>query len=233
MHWSINAASLHLLEKHPSVRVSLMATGNYFEDAVERLKASGFDACGVHLTMNSEFQKLPTSPLTRAKSLCDPRGYFLGRTQETRMRAVRADIRNECVAQIEAVQNQGLRVTHLDSHMFFSDASVWGDSDLGEDIARLASQLGVPFRRLDRDNIIFVWESHQDFESRAAFYDECFSKFGGGNTEVILHPALDEASVCSFTQSGPRRVADYRYFLGSQWLELCAQNNVCLTPRGF
>lgn len=233
MHWSINAAALQLLEKHRSVRVSLMATGNYFQDAVERLRANGFGSCGVHLTMNSEFQKLPTSPLTRASSLCDSNGHFHGRIQETRQTAVKADILTECVAQIEAVLDRGLRVTHLDSHMFFSDSSVWGDTSLCEEIGHLASQMGIPFRILGSDNIVFIWEEHRDFDSRVAFYDSCFSDLNPGSNELILHPALDEASIASFTQSGPRRAADYEYFSGARWLQLCSQNNVLLTTRGF
>lgn len=212
MHRSINTASLALLQRSSTFRASLMPPGNFFDEAVAALKSAGIHHCGVHLTMNSEFKKLPTTPLTRDASLCDTDGFFLASVAETRARNPLKAIMRECEAQIEKVLAQGLAITHLDSHMFFSDEEVWGDTSVLEIVQRLANQLEVPFRDLRQRNTVFVWDTHPDAVSRYQFYDQTLRALPERTTEIILHPAMDEPTLSFFTTSGPRRVADYQYF---------------------
>jgi chitin disaccharide deacetylase len=122
---------------------SLMPVGRAFNHAVAWCRRVPSLDVGVHLTLVAE-----TAVLSEASSLSDDdgrlprgigafvRGYLGGSIR-------RADIQAELCAQIERVLDQGLRVTHLDSHQHVH--ALPGIAGL---VLRLAARYGIPFVRV-------------------------------------------------------------------------------------
>lgn len=88
---------------------SLMACGEYFDDAVGMLSEMNISRVGVHLTLTGKF-----APLTET-------GVFAEGYKDIFIRTVtgtlnKEHVRDEFRAQIEKVREAGLDVSHLDSH---------------------------------------------------------------------------------------------------------------------
>ena len=97
---------------------SLLACAPAFGEAVEALRATGVTEAGVHLCLVGG--ETPLSPLSAVPSLA-PGGRFpyswpvvAARVASGRVRL--AEVEREWEAQLAAVRDAGLRVTHLDSH---------------------------------------------------------------------------------------------------------------------
>ncbi|RPJ72470.1 MAG: ChbG/HpnK family deacetylase, partial [Desulfobacteraceae bacterium] len=121
---------------------SLMAVGRAFAQAVEGCRAFPALDVGVHLTLVAEPPLRPNSSLPGPDGrLPASAGAFLRRWAAGGIR--RDDIRAECAAQIERVLNQGLRVTHLDSHQHVHALPRLADLCLD-----LAARYGIPFVRV-------------------------------------------------------------------------------------
>lgn len=122
---------------------SLMAAGRAFEQAVRFCRTVPSLDVGVHLTLIAE------RPLrANGSSLVDengrfPAGYaaFVQRWALGRIR--RADVQAEWSAQIERVLDQGIQVTHLDSHQHVH--ALPGLADLA---LTLAAHYRIPFVRV-------------------------------------------------------------------------------------
>src|SRR3954462_8677732 len=78
-HPTFNEAVVEILSRGIVRAASLMPAAPYFDDAVARLRAAGVTAVGVHLTLNSEYSRLPILPLSpraQVDSLVEPDGRF-------------------------------------------------------------------------------------------------------------------------------------------------------------
>jgi len=233
MHASINEGICDLLAKGRIRSASLMAPGQAFDDAVRRLRAIGLDRCGVHLTLNSEYPRLPTRPLLRdaAASLCDSRGRFLPSPQETLKKADIGQVRQEFQAQMSKIENAGIRLTHIDGHMFCFDRGIGG-----EDIERVAREIaqtsGLPIR-FRNDNgtgpghrTHWIWEGYDDQASRCDYYRALLARGTRVIEEIIIHPAKHPEKLAEFTAAGERRLSDYRFFSSGEFEELIAEKQL-------
>ena len=106
MHDSINEGIADILAQRIIHSTSIMATGQAFDKAIQILKHIGIDRCGVHLTLNSEYPKLPCRPILgqEVASLCDSEGYFLADPLQSRKQANTDQIRQEFLAQIAKIE---------------------------------------------------------------------------------------------------------------------------------
>ncbi len=126
----------------------LRANGYAYEHAVEEvLPACAGLGVGVHLCLNEAYS---IAPQRRVRQLTGPDGRFhpgyawlIGRS---RSRAVRHQIEYELRAQIERVQNSGVRIDHLNSHQHVHMIPA-----VFRIVCRLAEQYGIPAVRLTRE----------------------------------------------------------------------------------
>ena len=95
---------------------TMMATGEYFDEAVELAKEQGFiDKIGIHLNLTEG------EPLTEDIKNC-PRLVTDGRFNKQYDRTKKltkeelSAIYKELTAQVEKIQNAGIKITHSDSH---------------------------------------------------------------------------------------------------------------------
>ena len=103
---------------------------------------------GAHLTFVGE---RPLSPRSEVRSLVGDDGAFLPSYRAFmrryyRGRIDRADIARETRRQLERIANAGLQIRHVNSHQHLHVLP-----NIFDVVARIASELGIPYIRLPRD----------------------------------------------------------------------------------
>jgi predicted glycoside hydrolase/deacetylase ChbG (UPF0249 family) len=218
-HPTINEAIVDVLSDGIVRSASIMSAAPHFDDAVRRLAAAGIDRVGLHLTLAAEYRRLPIRPVSDARavaSLVDAAGRFHRDLAAARDRFVLAEVDVELCAQIERARRAGLCVTHLDGHLFWYEPEVGGPRLLAvaEEVAR---RYGLPLRRRSAPRggagapTYMFWSpstTAERFRSYAAF----FASYAAPLAELIIHPGKDLTALATFSSTGERRVADYRYF---------------------
>lgn len=126
---------------------SILACGPAFAEAVEALRSAGVAEAGVHLCLVGG--DTPLSPLSTVPTLA-PSGRFPGAWPAVAARVAAgriliAEVEREWEAQLVAVRDAGLRVTHLDSHQHLHLLPKLVPVALA-----LARRFGVPFVRAPR-----------------------------------------------------------------------------------
>lgn len=118
LHGAVNRGICQAHLEGVVTSTSLMACGQAFDDALERLRVCPHLGVGIHLTLVEE---RPVAPVEKIPSLVDrngvmfrtygkvARGWLAGRIRE-------CDVRYELEAQIKRVLESGIRPSHLDSH---------------------------------------------------------------------------------------------------------------------
>ena len=112
----VNRGILEAFEAGTLSSASMMVNTPAFGDAAALVRDRA-PRLGIGLHLNF----LTGAPLSVAPSLCDPRtGAFLslGNLAQRALsgRVSAGDVRRECDAQLAALRNQGIVITHLDSH---------------------------------------------------------------------------------------------------------------------
>ncbi len=138
------AVTAGILEAHHAGSVtstSMMVHCPGWDDGVRQARATPTLGIGLHLNL------VVGSPLTAAPSLCDRRrGTFAPLATLTR-RALTGGLdadeaEAECDAQLAALEQAGIPVTHIDSHRHTHALPV-----LHRAVARVAARRGLPLRR--------------------------------------------------------------------------------------
>lgn len=114
----INRSVAELHQAHALTSATLMATSNFFDEAVAVARANPTLEVGCHVVLTDGISALPASQIP---SLADDKGEFrlnLGRfAADLHLGRIHADeIEAETTAQIRRIQNAGLRVSHVDTH---------------------------------------------------------------------------------------------------------------------
>ena len=221
MHPSVNRAIADLLRQGPIRSVSLMPTGRFFGDAVERLKAIAVEKVGVHLALSSEYSALPLIPVSPCATIPSllVKGRFVPVFADIARSVNLREVERELRAQIEMTKAVGFHLSHLDGHMFFYHPEE-GTRDIYDLVCGLAREYSLPLRGGPpwREAIptTMIWDGYTSTEARHEFYDRFLTQ-APSDCELILHPADEEESLLPFTNAGERRTADYRYFSNPNW----------------
>jgi predicted glycoside hydrolase/deacetylase ChbG (UPF0249 family) len=224
---TFNEAILDILKQGIVRSASLMPPAPAFEDAVHRLAAAGIDEVGVHLTLGSEYRDLPVRPLSpsgRVPTLIDERGCFSRRIEAVRAALDLGQVALELEAQVDRVRGAGLRIAHLDGHMFFYEPELGGPAVLAV-AESLARRLGVPLRRR-KLGVHMFWDDEPKLEGRLRAYEALLRTWDATAGELIIHPGKDEAAMRRFCRSHSRRLADYLYFGGPLFSALVEERNI-------
>ena len=231
-HPAINAAIVEILAQGIVRSASLMPAGPHFDDAVERLGAAGLSQIGVHLTLGSEYVRLPIAPLSspqRVASLVDAAGHFHSDLSVHRDGVRRDEVEVELRAQLERARRTGLQLTHLDGHMFCYEPEVGGAATLAVATA-LADEQGLPMRRRrpgdNRPLVHMLWAEHNDVAARYAHYTAFLSAYCGPLTELIIHPGRNLEAMQAFSHTAERRLADYQFFAGDDFPALLHAHDI-------
>jgi predicted glycoside hydrolase/deacetylase ChbG (UPF0249 family) len=127
-------------------QASIMVPTPGFLEAV-RMATDEHLACGVHITLACEWDLMRWSPLTAHESLVGADGFMLPHTDCLRWRSPREAQLAEAIAQVERVQEAGIRPLYLDMHIRLHDQEL---------MAALCKRYGLRTRERLRDHEEYV-----------------------------------------------------------------------------
>ncbi|MFN8053040.1 MAG: polysaccharide deacetylase family protein [Acidimicrobiales bacterium] len=176
---------------------------------------------GVHLTLNSEYDRYRWGPITHAPSLLDGDGGFPRTVEDAWDHADLDEVRRECRAQIERAMLWGVDVTHLDSHMgtlqlrpeFFDiylDMALEFRLPLRMAGASVEHTAGFPFRHLAaEEGVVFPdWFVYVGGVGSREAIERVVANLRPGVTELYVHPAIDTPELRAIDDGWASRVDD-------------------------
>ena len=214
-----NVAVYEALRDGAATSAGLMVPCPWARDA-----AAGYrgEDVGVHLTLNSEWERYRWGPITHAPSLLDGDGGFPRTVEDLWDHADLDEVRRELRAQVERAILWGFDVSHLDDHMGvlqqrpeFFDVLL----DLAVEFSlplRLLGQssertIGFPFRRLAAEEGVLSPDHlivNRGEPARATF-ERLVGSLRPGVTELFVHPAVDTPELRAATPDWAGRVDDH------------------------
>ena len=183
---------------------TMMATGEYFDEAVKLANEQGFiDKIGIHLNLTEG------EPLTEDIKAC-PRFVTNGRYNKLYNRTKpltkeeQSAIYKELTAQVEKIQKAGIRITHADSHHHIHTGIF-----IAPIAAKVCKEHGITKMRLHRNlgqiNAIkrFVKKKYNRWLHKQGFITTDYFAYIidienadiPDNTEIMVHPDFDKNDV--------------------------------------
>jgi predicted glycoside hydrolase/deacetylase ChbG (UPF0249 family) len=242
MYHAVNTAIFRALT-HGVVRsTTLMAPCPWALHAMRLVREHPGIACGVHLTVVSEFADYrwgPLAPRERLPSLLDETGSFYSNDRQTELLAgARIDeLEVEFRAQIETVLSAGLRPTHLDWHCLRDG----GRPDVFDLTLGLAREYGLALRvfdparseRLQQRGLPTVDHGVVDSTrlataDKTARFVQMLRELPAGLSEWAVHPGLGTAEARTIDGWWPKRAADLRFLVSREARETVAAEGIIL-----
>ncbi len=241
MSHSVNRATIDAMEKGFVSSCSIMVPCPWFPEFAEWASQHPEKDFGIHLTLNSEFDRYRWGPVAgrdKVPTLVDKDGYLHGSKEEVIAQARPAEVEIELRAQIDRALQAGIKLSHLDTHM----GTVVSTADMLEIYIRLGLEYDLPvmiIRHLDpilvqgypdlaRKNgdyiqaleaknlppidYLFQFYEGKDHDARQARYLKTFRELKPGVTQMIIHCGYDDAELQGISGSHFLRDDDRRIF---------------------
>jgi predicted glycoside hydrolase/deacetylase ChbG (UPF0249 family) len=239
---AVNAAILRALTEGVARSTTLMVPCPWALHAMRLLRDHPEIACGVHLTVISEFPDYRWGPLTprnEVPSLLDETSFFYSNDRQAEfLDRVRLDeLEIEFRAQIETVLSASLSPTHLDWHCLFDG----GRSDIFELTVELAREYGLALRahdpahgeRLQRQGLPAADHGVVDSTrlakaGKTARMVQMLRELPTGLSEWAVHPGLGAAEARAIDGWWPKRAADLRFLVSREARETIAAEGIIL-----
>lgn len=194
--------------------IEVIVPSPWFPEAVQMLQQHPTIDVGIHLALTSEWDKLKWRPLTEAKSLRDPDGYFFPMVFANKNypglaivenKFTLADIEAEFRAQIELAIKKIPWISHISSHM--------GCSRINNEVIELTKKLAKEYH-LIYDNTTYPFERasyvgpNQTSDQKIDSFIKMLRKLEAGKTYGFVdHPGLDDAELRAVSHIGYEGVA--------------------------
>jgi chitin disaccharide deacetylase len=242
MSHAVNAAILRALTEGVARSTTVMAPCPWARHAMRLLREHPDIACGVHLTIISEFADYrwgPLSPRDRVPSLLDESGFFYSndRQAELMARARLDEVEVEFRAQIEAMLAAGLKPTHLDWHCLYDG----GRPDIFDLTVGLAREYGLALRVFDASRIrplqaqglptndhLMVDSTRLATADKTARFVHMLRELPAGLSEWAVHPGLGTAEARAIDGWWAKRAADLRFLVSPEARETVAAEGIVL-----
>ena len=211
---------------------TMMATGEYFNEAVELAKEQGFfDRIGIHLNL-TEGEPLTEEIKGFPEFVTDDMFNKQYKCTKPLSKAAKDAIYRELTAQVEKIQNAGIQITHADSHHHIHTAIF-----IAPIAARVCKEHEITKMRLHRNiggisglkliakNKYNNWLRKQGFKTTEYFGSLRDIKNAElpDNCEIMVHPDLDKNDVLI-----DRHGMDGGFPTGDKLPDLRAERNVTL-----
>ncbi|WP_426573299.1 polysaccharide deacetylase family protein [Aquihabitans sp. McL0605] len=214
-----NAGTFEALRDGLATSASIMVPAPWAREAAFQYRGEDI---GVHLTLNSEYDRYRWGPITHAPSLLDGDGGFPRTVGDLWDHADLDESRRELRSQIERAILWGFDVTHLDSHLgalqlrpeFFDiylDLAVEFCLPVRLSDASTERAIGFPFRNLaTSEGVLFPdhFVHVPTVGSRQAI-ESAIADLPAGVTELHVHPAIDTPEQRAFDSAWTNRVDDH------------------------
>jgi len=246
MSHSVNLATIEGMEKGIVSSCSIMVPCPWFPEFAEYAKSHPEKDYGIHLTLNSEFDRYrwgPVAPRDQVPSLVDENGYLWGSKEEVQKHARPREVEIELRAQIDRALKAGIRLSHLDTHM----GTVVSTGEMLEIYIRLGVEYKLPvmiMRRIQPElgegypdlvakhtqycqlmeqnqlpviDELFQFYSGKTHEERKELYLKTIREIPPGNVaQVIIHCGYDDRELQGITSSHFIRGNDTRIFTDAE-----------------
>ncbi len=237
LHRDIGMGVETLWEKGCISTVSVVSTSYILDETLDQLKKIGIPV-GVHLILDGDKPVLDTRKIP---SITDDQGFMLRDSKEIRNRLNPDEVFEEFSAQIENIQNRGVRISHLDSHRGFclllpKLRPVY--RELGKKYRLpLALPKNFLFNKTRKcvagssDSLIGVYDlaEEESVENRLQAYERMLSSLGNGKHYCFSHPAPPTQAIRDTLPDFKIRTDDYALFLSPEWQDLLHKHHVTLS----
>lgn len=223
-----NIAIYESLRDGLATSATLMVPCPWSRDAASRYRG---EDVGVHLTLNSEWDRYRWGPITHSPSLLDGDGGFPRTITDVWDHADLDEVRRELRAQVERAILWGFDISHLDSHMgtlqlrpeFFDvylDLAVEFQLPLRLSGASSERSIGFPFRRLAAEEGVLFPDHFAMVRGPGSrrTIEKVITDLRPGITEVYVHPAVDTPELRAVADDWPSRVDDHDLITNDPWL---------------
>lgn len=143
MDHSVDRAISQALENHWVTSASILVPCPWFPEVVKFAHEHPDADLGIHLALNSEWTPYrwgPVSPKDKVLSLLDADGY-MPLTEDIVARQARIpEVQAELHAQVDRAQHEGIKLSHLDTHM----GTVLGSTDLFTTYLKTGQDYHIP-----------------------------------------------------------------------------------------
>ncbi len=216
---------------------SVMVPCPWFLEIADFAKQHPEADLGLHLTLTAEWKYYrwrPVAPGSSVPGLLDPQSYMYRDVLSVAQQAQPEEIETELRAQIEHALAQGLKPTHLDSHM----GTLYAKKEFLMAALKLAEEYDIPFmffnptpQILEMAGGLYDRNLHEELAKRGwpmldglysiektpveeseAFYQDVIQNLKPGVSQIIIHPAAESPEIEAISGSWRQRNADFRIF---------------------
>lgn len=225
---SANAAILKAAQGAFVKNISLMAPGNYIDEAAQLLKGKKHICFGMHFTMNAEWDKVKWGPVCqklKGTAMTDDNGYFHAEPSLSLRRGVDIEmIRVEWNAQLDKLTALGFDVRYADTHMFPELAF----EGLADAMSGWIKEKGL----VDHRYFYNVLPQIDEISSTDGLFEKVLEKAANGQYFYLTHPAMPlEDMYLTGNKSNPTekivegRKKDMDFVVSPTTVQLCEKYN--------
>ncbi|MDP8243267.1 MAG: polysaccharide deacetylase family protein [Candidatus Hinthialibacter antarcticus] len=253
---SANEACMECLDKGIVTSASVMVPCPWFPEAAQYFRENPDADMGLHLTLTAEWKKYrwgPVAPKSDVPGLLDPDGYFFHGVRSVVQSAKADEVEKEIRAQIEHAIKNGMKPTHMDSHM----GTVYAHPAFWQAALKLSEEYNIPFmnfsaskwmlERAKRDGIQFPVEAANALAARGIplidslpaiddvpleqteeAYRELIANLEPGVHLLIIHPNVLTEESKAITGTHMKRNEEYKIFTNPETKKFIDEHNVKL-----
>ena len=248
---SENSASISGLEKSPVNSASIMVPCPWFPEIAQYARKNKSMDFGLHLTLTSEWKNYkwgPVSSKDKVPSLVNKNGYFYESVDSLVSHASPEEVVLELRSQVKKAYENGIDVTHLDTHMGALAATpefLAAYIKVGKEFklpvllnGGFYDVLGSDAKELLNEKDIIVDGLHMAFpdnyeKGMAQYYSEVLQNLNPGLNAILIHLAYDDAEMQAVTidhhnYGAAWRQADYDFFTSETCKKLLKKHNIVL-----
>ena len=209
----VNEACSRCVKEGIARSVEVIVPGPWFLDAVRRLQENPEIDVGIHLCLNSEWERVKWRPVTGPSSITDRDGYFYPMTRQRKdfppntglydANPKAEDIEKELRGQIETLKRYVPRISHASTHM---GAAVM-TAEARAITERLCKEFGLRLEAKGTKPVRDWSGSKRTPEEKEAALAEAISKLEPGTWLIIEHPGVDTEEMRAMGHKGYENVA--------------------------
>jgi predicted glycoside hydrolase/deacetylase ChbG (UPF0249 family) len=237
---------------------AVMVPCPWFLEAAKFARGNTDVDLGVHITLTSEWDVYRWGPISTRdlnSGMIDSEGCFYRTSEDAQEHGNPDAVKVEIQAQIQRALDNGIRATHVDTHMgsvgsikYFPsyiqlsiqnglppmmmrlDKSGWLEMGIEDELAEVAVQMAAQLEQdgvplLDRISSLELDRTKSRGE-RIAYANKVIDDIEPGITHFIIHPSVDTPELRAITPDWQCRVADYEAFRSDEMRNIIKESGI-------